>query len=729
MATGQATSEPAAAAPRGSSRAGGRAPRYELVAYAVLAVVLVVLMWVRVREVDGWYLDEWLYVHAGRWITGHLPGGLWEAMPYWTRGPQRLYPALLGVPYGLAGTSAAFTIAHFVNVVLLASAVWPAALLARRIIEHPALRVLAVTLGVALPWLMIADHLLVENLAFPLFLWSCVAIVRVTEAPTPRNQALAIVLLGATAMARLNLGVLFVALLIAVLVREGVVAAQKDGVPWSRRLKEAARTEWLLLIAFVLIGAFAIHLLRGGTATLGDYGATATPSGIWDRLFGDLADPTRRSAMTFLRSLVMGSFVFPFALGIGAALGAATGRLGRRLIVPGVLTLVSIPLVIGGVVLAQASQEERYVFYPATLIALFAVAALEHLRRLRGWITAGGVIAVWALLVGAPGPGTTSFDFFHAPAGAFWTRVLDARMKRWEGDLLGWTLLPRTGWLLFAAGLVVLVVMLRLLLVRRGALVRGVLAGGLALCALLQVVAMQYGFQQELHGTTAVAGGIAGAPGHGERLTYIDAAMPAGASAILQPALARPEAPTADAEYAEIWSKKIDTVLSLSYVGAGVPAAAGMSVIDTRIGPDGLARWTAKLPRWLVTAPDDPRLQLPATLVAPGKTSAYAVWKLAAGDRARWTGQGIGPDGSVPPGHAATLTLDARATGATSVRLTFAAPGPQPARVTVGRSRLRLKPGATGELALRVPRGSADTAAWALRATGPARLIAAHIGG
>ena len=40
---------------------------------------------------DGFYLDEWQYVHGAEYIWAHLPGSLWGTIPFWDRGAQRLY--------------------------------------------------------------------------------------------------------------------------------------------------------------------------------------------------------------------------------------------------------------------------------------------------------------------------------------------------------------------------------------------------------------------------------------------------------------------------------------------------------------------------------------------------------------------------------------------------------------------------------------------------------------
>ena len=49
------------------------------------------------------------------------------------------------------------------------------------------------------------------------------------------------------------------------------------------------------------------------------------------RLFGETAGDTWRTVLTYLRGVVVGSFVFPVALGFGVAFAGICGRLGRRL--------------------------------------------------------------------------------------------------------------------------------------------------------------------------------------------------------------------------------------------------------------------------------------------------------------------------------------------------------------------------------------------------------------
>ena len=169
-----------------TGRMVGRVPA-EIIGYVVLAIGLAALLWSRIGDVDGFYLDEWIYVHGSEYIWEHLPGGLVDQIPFWDRGVQRLYSTLLAPLWGPLPTSTAYTSAHVLNVILLVSAIVPTALLARLVIDAPALRVLAVALGTVVPWLMIGSHLLTENLAFPLYMWAIYAIVRCAAGAVARE--------------------------------------------------------------------------------------------------------------------------------------------------------------------------------------------------------------------------------------------------------------------------------------------------------------------------------------------------------------------------------------------------------------------------------------------------------------------------------------------------------------------------------------------------------------
>jgi hypothetical protein len=702
-----------------------RRPSPEVAGYAVIGVVLTVLLWSHVRDVDGFYLDEWVYVHGSQYIWDNLPGGLVETIPEWDRGPQRLYSTLLALMWGPFTPSTAFTVSHLLNVLLVVSAIVPTALLARRTIEAPLLRVLAVALGVVIPWLMIASHLLTENLAFPLFLWAFYGTIRAAEDPSPLRQVGALAAIGALTLCRLALGVVLAVFFVAVITGEVLRRRSEPAEPWRDWLRGALRRQAIPIAAVVMV----LPLSVSGLVDLGAYGGVNIDTAS-ERLFGDAAADTRRTMFTYTRGLVVGCLVFPFAIGLGVALAGVFGRAGRRLVVPSVAALSTAVVVIGAasVYTVGASVEERYVFYVYTPIAVLAVAGIPQLQRLRGWLVTGGALTLWPIIVGIAAPSGYSGHFFAAPGGAFWSRVVHHRLVAWEQDLFGWTLIAPTGWLLVAVGLGAMVLFLRLAR-DRPALAAGVIATGLALCVVAQAAILDYGFKRELNGTPEVPGGIALADDRdADRETWLDSSLPAGARAVIQPGVPS-FSDGLSTERLSFWNKRLDAAVGLSWYPAPTPAPAGYSLVATELGPDGLARWSLR-PEWLAAQSDDPRVQFGGKEVARSPVSRFALYRTAPADRAIWTTQGLDGDGAVLDDKAVDMTLDAQAAGdprAVTITLERAGGATRPARWQIRRAGEtvaagRVRPGQTREVSLRVPPCDAsrdcEPLSWTLRGSG-----------
>jgi hypothetical protein len=700
----------------------------EIAGYALLALGLAVLLWSHVRRVDAFYLDEWFYVHGSQYIWDNLPGGLVEAIPNWNRGPQRLYSTLLAPIWGPIQPSTAFTLSHLLNVALLVSSVVPAALLARRIIDAPLLRVLAVALGVAVPWLMIASHQLTENLAYPLYVWALYAIERCAADPSPARQLGTLAVIAALALCRLNLacvlGVLFLAVAAAELLRRRSEREQ----PLAAWLVGALRREAIVVAAVVVAAVVAVLLNARGASTLGAYGSVNFDTAL-ERLFGEQAEETRRVMLTYTRALVVGGFVFPFAIGVGVGLAGLTGRRGRRFVIPSLVALSGAAAVVGAVSIftVGAALEERYVFYAYTPIAMLAVAGVNQIHRIPGWIALGAALAVWCLGAGYAMPDANAGHFFAAPAGAFWTRVVGHRLVSLEQDLFGWLSIGPTGWLLVAAGLGV---MIACAWVARGhpRLVAAVTTGGLALCAAAQVAALNYGFKQEIDGTTTMPGGIALSEDRAaDRETWLDDELPADQRAAVIPGVPSSAAPWGGTEQLTFWNRAIDTGVVLDWTGVGTPTPPGYGNVQAEIGSDGVARWSAR-PAWVAAYEDDPRVQFPGTLVDRSPVSPYALYRVARSNRAVWTAEGLEADAAVLAERPVTLTLDpALAGGAHSavVTLQAAVGATKPAGWRVKDkaglvTKGRLRPGQSREVRLRVPGcpGRCAPVRWRLEASG-----------
>jgi hypothetical protein len=725
------------AAPPTEARRRRALPRIsvELAGYLFIAVALSGLLWARISEVDGFFLDEWFYTHAAEYMWDNFPGAVLGTIPEWNRGPQRAYSALMAPAWGLVAPSTAFTLTHMMNVGLLVSAIVPSALLARRVIAAPALRVLAVALAVAVPWLAVGSHLLTENLAFPLFVWAVYFIVRTAEAPSLANQTLAIAGIGLLALVRLNLAPLFAVLVLAVVVAEFRHRRQHGDLRLGRWLRGALRREALVAAATLVASGVGLALLLRGSSSLGAYGGFTFDS-LAQGLWGEKAELTRRTFMTYARGLVAGSFVMPFAMGLGVGLAGAFGRLGRPLHIPSLVTLGGLVVVLGGVSFwtAGSALEERYVFYAYAPLAVLACAGLEHLERLRWWTAAGSAITLWALITGFPAAAANSGHFFAAPAGAFWERVVVHRLRAYESDLLGWTMLGQTGWLVVALALALLVAVVGNARVRPR-VVAWLLASGLALCAIAQVTTLDYVLKQELYGTREAPGGIAGLPGHDDdREDWVDARIPDGGRAGVLPGLLGVDGAYGGQERISFWNRDLSVTVSTPWNGAPTPAPPGYGVVVTSPAADGLARWDGELPRWIAAHVDDPRIQFRARLVERSPTSRFGLFRVEPAERALWTGIGIDADGALQQRRRAVFTFDrAAAPEASEMKLTFRGPAEvrAPVRWRVERGhRLvaagTVAPGTQDSTRLDVPTcraASCGPVSWALTATGPPAAI------
>jgi hypothetical protein len=708
-------------------RAAFRRPTPEIAGYALLALVLAALLWSHVGDVDGFYLDEWFYTHGAQYIWEHLPGGLVESIPEWNRGPQRLYSTLLALTWGPFSPSTAFTLSHILNVVLLVSAIVPTALLARRTIEAPLLRVLAVALGVAIPWLMISSHQLTENLAFPLFVWAVFGTIRAAEDPSPLRQVGALAAIAALTLCRLNLGFVLAVFFLAVIAGELVRRRAERAEPRRDWLRRALRRQAIPIVA----AALALILSVSGVLNLGAYGGVDFDTAI-ERLFGDGAAETRLTMLTYLHGLVVGCLVFPFAIGLGVALAGVFGNAGPRLVIPSVVAILAAVAVIGAVSVytVGGAIEERYVFYVYTPIAVLAVAGVPQLYRLRGWVAAGGALTLWPLLVVVPAPSGYAGHFFAAPGSAFWSRVVHHRLVGLEQDLLGWTLIGTTGWLLVAIALGAMVLFLSLARNRPG-LASAVIAAGLALCAVGQVAILDYDFNRELNGTPEVPGGIALSDDRAaDRETWLDERLPDGDQATLQPVVPSFADRLGGTERLSFWNKKLDAGMSLSWLPAPTSLPPGYGLAPTELGPDGLARWTSR-PEWLAAHPDDPRIQFGGREVARSPVSRYALYRTAPWDRAIWTSVGLEGDSAVLDDNPVEMTLDAEAAGdprAVTLALQTPEGATRPANWRVRRRGVtvatgRVRPGQTRDVRLPVPPcgadGGCEPVTWTLRAAGP----------
>jgi hypothetical protein len=126
-------------------------------------------------------------------------------------------PALDSIAFLVSsGPIGAYHVIQLINSVVMASAAFPAYLLARRALPHSGALVVA-ALTVSVPWMVYARFVMTEPVFYPVFLWFVLALARALEVPTRRRQ-LVLLLVAALAYAtRAQAAVLFPAIVVAVL--------------------------------------------------------------------------------------------------------------------------------------------------------------------------------------------------------------------------------------------------------------------------------------------------------------------------------------------------------------------------------------------------------------------------------------------------------------------------------------------------------------------------------
>src|SRR6266540_1746678 len=336
---------------------------------------------------------------------------------------SQLYPLLIAPFYGLMAPPTAATAAHVLNPILLASAAWPAYLLARSVTASRVAGYAAALLTAFTPWLVLSTTLLTESAAYPAFVWAVFLCYRAVVSPSAIRDLAAIFALLLAFLARTQFFVLALALPAVLLVHElTFVASHTEGGSWSTRLRPRARavaSHPVLLVAYVAGG------LGAGTLAL---------AGLLGRVVGNYAVPFRgdllppgiwHSAALHVSYVVIGCGVLPFVLAASWALVTVARPERKEANAFALLLLVLVPLLTLEVTsfdlrfTPNAFVQDRYLFYLAPLFGVAAGAALVQRTdaRLRALVAVavGGAFAWLA--------GLASYDseviFWASPAAAF----------------------------------------------------------------------------------------------------------------------------------------------------------------------------------------------------------------------------------------------------------------------------------------------------------------------
>jgi hypothetical protein len=277
-----------------------------------------------------------------------------------------VYPLLLSPVYAALGPMAdVYRWVRVVDALVMSSAVFPAYLLARRVVRPPAALV-AAALAVALPATAYVGTVMTENVFYPIFLWLAFALVLALERPTLRRQALVLALCALAFLTRAQT----VALVIAVLSAPLVLVWIERGRP--RRL--AAFKPLYATVAIAAVLAVVVEVARGRSPAqvLGNYSVTSSG--------GYRPWPVLEWLVLHIAQLDLSLWVLPFAALIVLAANARHLDRPLRVFVAASMSL-SVWLVLEVAVFASRySQriEERNLFY---LVPLFVIALLAWIER------------------------------------------------------------------------------------------------------------------------------------------------------------------------------------------------------------------------------------------------------------------------------------------------------------------------------------------------------------
>ena len=558
---------------------------------------------------------------------------------------SQLYPLLTAPFFGLLDLPSAAKVVHLLNVLLMASTAVPAYLLTRQVVDSRCAAYLVATLSTLVPWIALASMLRPDVVAYPAFVWACLAMQRTLVAPSVRTDALALGAIVVAFFARTQFIGLAVALPIAVAVHElGFTLVRGDRGALGTALRRAAKTAvrkhvllWVLVTLALLVLAF-----KGPTAILGSYSGSVSKGSL-------LPDGLGANMARHLAILAVGTGILPFVLALGWLAGSLVRPEDRR-----AHAFAAMALTAGIVVVVQSSSFvirfagpanfDRYFFYLAPLFLIAMVACvLEGRRR---WLLVGAGAVAFFLIAGfeefLPRPPNGAF---HASPASGFNSVIDY----YAGlvGLSGQTAIRLAGLLLAAAT----VLALRLRPPRQVLAVIGVALVVFSVAETRSVWRTMLGAQ---------IGGPPATAGPPQRDDWIDAAVPPGAKVAILPSVMKFASGRIEDAWlssrlwwdAELWNKRVgDAYVSNGETG-GAPFSQRELSINPQTGAIAVPGGTASYWAMASTRPD---FRPEGTVIARSQFGVDLL-KLSRPLRAQWTLSGTRPGGRLT-GPVARLRL------------------------------------------------------------------------
>ena len=549
---------------------------------------------------------------------------------------SQLYSLLIAPFFGFLSAPGAVTASHALNALLMASAAWPGYILARAVTGSRAGACVVAVLTALVPWVVFTTALLTENAAYPVFLWSVLAIYRSLASPTDKRGLVAVLSVAVAFFTRTQFFLLALLVPVALVVHEVGFAAvnRTEGRTRGSVAVSAIRTaisRQRVLVAASLVGVLAAGGLAAGGrlgSVLGNYGTTLRgglfPGGLW------------HAAADHFDRVVVGVGIVPFLLACAWAIATLIRPTSKQAHAFTVVLLLLTPLL----TLQAASfdlrftpgafPQERYLFYFAPLLFVGMVACvLEREQRLlrAGLLLALGLLFPW--LAGATSYRAATVIYWASPASAFHGAM--ATSAGWLG--LSADSLVRWG------GTVIAVVLAAAVLSSRPRTTLAVVALALALFCGIETrhVFVRYALPAVTRPSTIPAA----------RRDWIDAALPGGASVALVPNPYLGPEVWWDAEF---WNKSVDRTLRIAHDPTYTPFPADEVSIDFSAG----RLQGRNSSRLLVQAIDEARFHLAVTRTLEA-TPPLVLVQTAQDSRLDWAVRGIYPDGWTRPNATARL--------------------------------------------------------------------------
>lgn len=650
-------------------------------------------------HVTAFTLDEALLEQSAVHYTSGLPHSLLHDAD--ARATDRLYSLVLSVAFHFFAASNAIRIDHVLSVILFVSTAAPVYLLATKLrLSRPA-SAAAAALSVAVPWLALTSALFTENLSYPLFWWTMLAVARTIEEPSRWRDLQTLIGVGLLVVTRVQFVAVFAGYLLALVAVVYWRAPATLGVG-ARTLSAIGR--------MARDHTFTLAVLIVCVAVL----AYARASGQWtqhvETLLGSYSNVVVGKAIPPNMVEALGVEIIALALGVGLlpafvsvswylkSIGSSL-RQDRRLVLVTLGVMLATFLLL--TVFSQlgylgAMTEERYFFYviPAFWIGTFA--ALED-RNVRP-----GEIALCALgfafLYGAIPFVTTPFGqeiAFLAPVESIAAHVYS--LHEAAVGLGSLTLQDALALLAVLSGVITAVIWERWTTLRRWWIV--------GFAAVVQLLFTSYAY-------AVIDGAVPGIAGRTEgnvaALGWVDAhshGMPVWWFDNL--ALAPPPVGAAPAEYEErtalFWNSDLRSWAALPATGLPQPiwpmtALPNEPTLSIDPADGDLAPSTAlRSLHEAVDASNSAFFQLAGTSVVRSPNGALSLVRVSQPARVTWLAEGLQPDGFLIAGDGAHVWAFAPASSTSRsmrVTLTFA-PAPAPAVGADNATSMLVRFGAT----------------------------------